>query len=247
MNSDAIVYPDLINDRRQHSRSEYLGLVVIDAQCRVKFSFWDGSQSAEPKSLVLDDEGALRPDVKARVATMIELFDSGDKNDRHIILLGQKHAVRLSPLFGVDEKLFGEDEKLFGEDEKLFGEGEKLFGEAEKLFAGGGNEKLFGLIVEADRDFNSISRAAGRFGLTKRQAQVLALVLEGSSAAEIAQVLSISEYTAQGYLKSLLSKTGSRNRAAMVAKVLNWNRESGSIKGGPLESRASETGTAGPS
>ena len=43
--------------------------------------------------------------------------------------------------------------------------------------------------------------------------------------AEIARALTISEYTAQGYLKSLLSKTGSRNRAAMVAKVLNWNKD----------------------
>ena len=175
-------------DRRRESNSDYLGLIVIDALCRVKFRFWGGSLSAQAKSLMLDEEGALLPEIRSRVASMIDQLVSGNSDERRTILLGEKHSVRLSPLFGTDEKAFG-------------------------------------LIVEADRDQNSISRAAARFSLTKRQAQVLALVLEGAGAAEIARALTISEYTAQGYLKSLLSKTGSRNRAAMVAKVLNWNKD----------------------
>jgi len=180
--------PDLIVDRRKESARDYLGLIVVDAACCVKFRFWEGSQSIHLKSIVLDDDGALQPEFKVRVARMIEQSISGERGDRRIILLGERHAVRFSPLHGTDEQVFG-------------------------------------LIVEAERESNSLARATGRFGLTKRQAQVLALVLEGSSAAEIAQVLMISEYTAQGYLKSLLSKTASRNRAAMVAKVLDWTRE----------------------
>jgi DNA-binding CsgD family transcriptional regulator len=51
---------------------------------------------------------------------------------------------------------------------------------------------------------------------------VLFHVLEGANAGEAAEALDISEYTAQGYIKTLLMKTESRNRAAMVAKVLDW-------------------------
>lgn len=192
-------------DRRRESSSDYLGLIVIDALCRVKFHFWDGGLSAHTKALMLDDDGSLRPDIRSRVASMIDELVSGNADERRIILLGEKHTIRLSPLFGSEEKAFG-------------------------------------IIVEADRDCNSISRAAGRFSLTKRQAQVLALVLEGAGAAEIARALTISEYTAQGYLKSLLSKTASRNRAAMVAKVLNWNQDGASrARTDEVPARAPET------
>ena len=53
---------------------------------------------------------------------------------------------------------------------------------------------------------------------------MLELLLGGASAGDVARSLVISEYTAQGYVKTLLEKTDSRNRAAMVAKVLNWKQ-----------------------
>ncbi|MEO6990200.1 MAG: LuxR C-terminal-related transcriptional regulator [Candidatus Baltobacteraceae bacterium] len=84
-------------------------------------------------------------------------------------------------------------------------------------------ETLFALIIEPDRNRDSISRAINRFKLTRRQTEVLVLVLHGASAGEIADLLSISEYTAQGYIKTLLSKTDSRNRPAMVGKILDWH------------------------
>ena len=83
---------------------------------------------------------------------------------------------------------------------------------------------LFALVMEADRDDGVMTRAASRFKLTKRQTEVLALVLGGASASDVARTLMISEYTAQGYVKCLLAKTDSRNRAAMVAKVLDWKQ-----------------------
>ncbi|MBD5657671.1 MAG: helix-turn-helix transcriptional regulator [Candidatus Eremiobacteraeota bacterium] len=90
--------------------------------------------------------------------------------------------------------------------------------------AGAGVEgTLFALVMEADRHDGTLARAASRYRLTRRQTEVLALVLEGASANDVAHSLVISEYTAQGYIKSLLAKTNSRNRAAMVARVLNWN------------------------
>jgi DNA-binding CsgD family transcriptional regulator len=88
---------------------------------------------------------------------------------------------------------------------------------------GGLEGTLFALVMEADRHDGTLERAASRYHLTRRQTEVLALVLEGASASDVAHSLVISEYTAQGYIKSLLAKTGSRNRAALVARVLNWN------------------------
>jgi FixJ family two-component response regulator len=54
--------------------------------------------------------------------------------------------------------------------------------------------------------------------------QILILVLEGANASEVAAALVISEHTVHGYFKRLLKKTRSRNRAAMVANVLEWTR-----------------------
>jgi len=85
------------------------------------------------------------------------------------------------------------------------------------------NENLFALVIETDRYEHPLTRAASRYGLTRRQIEVLLLVLEGANAGEVARALNIAEYTAQGHVKALLVKTGSRNRAAMAAKVLDWS------------------------
>jgi len=88
----------------------------------------------------------------------------------------------------------------------------------------GSEGTLFTLVMEEDPDAAAIARAASRFQLTRRQSEVLELLLGGASAGDVARSLVISEYTAQGYVKTLLEKTDSRNRAAMVAKVLNWKQ-----------------------
>ncbi len=86
----------------------------------------------------------------------------------------------------------------------------------------GTGDKMYALVIEADRNEDCIARAASRYRLTSRQIDVLLHVIEGANAGEVAAALQISEYTAQGYIKTLLMKTESRNRAAMVAKVLDW-------------------------
>ena len=85
-----------------------------------------------------------------------------------------------------------------------------------------GQEEFFALVLERDRNDGKMERAVSRFQLTRRQTEVLGLLLEGASASDVARKLVISEYTAQGYVKCLLTKTASRNRAEMVAKVLDW-------------------------
>jgi DNA-binding CsgD family transcriptional regulator len=83
-------------------------------------------------------------------------------------------------------------------------------------------EVLFAISVEHFRGGDSLSRATRKYQLTPREIEVLAMILEGASAAETANALKIAETTVQGYYKRLLSKTQSRNRPAMVANVLDW-------------------------
>lgn len=81
----------------------------------------------------------------------------------------------------------------------------------------------FAVSVEIFRGGDSLSRATRKYRLTPREIDVLAMILEGGSATEIAGALKIAETTVQGYYKRLLSKTQSRNRPAMVANVLDWD------------------------
>jgi DNA-binding CsgD family transcriptional regulator len=86
----------------------------------------------------------------------------------------------------------------------------------------GCDESLFAMTLESFRGSDSLSRAARKFQLTPREIDVLGMILEGSSATEMARALQLAETTVQGYFKRLLSKTQSRNRPAMVANVLGW-------------------------
>jgi DNA-binding NarL/FixJ family response regulator len=87
----------------------------------------------------------------------------------------------------------------------------------------GNDAHRYALFVEPSRRREDLHGAIERFRLTPRQAQVLALVLEGLSAKDIAAKLSIAETTVGDYFKQLLDRTNSRNRADMVARVLNWS------------------------
>ena len=81
---------------------------------------------------------------------------------------------------------------------------------------------LFALLLEPFRSRDAVRVAVRRYALTRREHEILMLILEGASAAEIGAALHISEHTVQGYFKRLLKKTDSRNRVAMVANVLDW-------------------------
>lgn len=77
--------------------------------------------------------------------------------------------------------------------------------------------------VEEHQRREDLAGAAIRFRLTRREVQVLELILGGHSAVQIAQRLEIAETTVADYFKNLQRKTGAKNRADMLAKVLGWD------------------------
>jgi len=85
---------------------------------------------------------------------------------------------------------------------------------------------LFVLTIESLRNRDELSDAVRRFSLTRREGEVLLLIMQGLNAAEIAEALYLAEGTVQSYYKRLLRKTNSRNRVAMVAAVLGWGATS---------------------
>ena len=59
------------------------------------------------------------------------------------------------------------------------------------------------------------------YGLTRRQQEVLALLVEGLSNVEIAERLVISRHTVRYYVSEILSKLGVANRAEAVGVAVN--------------------------
>lgn len=87
----------------------------------------------------------------------------------------------------------------------------------------GDTQSYMAVMIEQIRHRDSLSQAAKGYSLSPRETEVLSLILEGASAPEIASMLCLAESTVQSYFKHLLSKTNSRNRPSMVAKVLGWD------------------------
>jgi len=86
-----------------------------------------------------------------------------------------------------------------------------------------GDSRFFVLTIESLRNHDELSDAVRRFSLTRREGEVLLLIMQGLNAAEIADALYLAEGTVQSYYKRLLKKTNARNRVAMVAAVLGWD------------------------
>lgn len=86
--------------------------------------------------------------------------------------------------------------------------------------AGGGATPSYAILVERFALRDQMENVASRFGLSPRERQVLGLVVKGMRNEEIAQHLFISKSTAIFHVKQLLTKTSSRNRTEMVAKII---------------------------
>jgi DNA-binding CsgD family transcriptional regulator len=84
----------------------------------------------------------------------------------------------------------------------------------------GGPAPVYAVMVERFALRDQMETLANRYGLSPRERQVLALVVKGLRNEEIAQHLFISKSTAIFHVKQLLTKTSSRNRTEMVAKII---------------------------
>jgi DNA-binding CsgD family transcriptional regulator len=87
---------------------------------------------------------------------------------------------------------------------------------------GGPGGTFVGVAFERFATREALARSISSYHITRREADVLRLILDGLSSALIAGRLHISQATAQGHVKRLLAKTESKNRAHMAARVLGW-------------------------
>jgi len=82
---------------------------------------------------------------------------------------------------------------------------------------------FIGVRIERFQEPNSLTGAAGRFHISPREVQVLALLLDGNHLEQIAKQLHITSSTVQDHIKSMLDKTESGNRSELIARVLGWD------------------------
>lgn len=82
--------------------------------------------------------------------------------------------------------------------------------------------KMFAVAVERFVSQTMLRHAVKEFKLSAREVDVLLLALEGLTAAESAARLDLGISTVNDHLNHLLLKTRSRNKTAMIAKVLGW-------------------------
>jgi DNA-binding CsgD family transcriptional regulator len=76
------------------------------------------------------------------------------------------------------------------------------------------------VVIEAAPVSDIAELLMGAYGLTRRERQVLQLVIAGTPSSAIAAQLHISVNTVQDHLKSLFAKVGVRSRGQLVARVL---------------------------
>ncbi len=81
---------------------------------------------------------------------------------------------------------------------------------------------FYAILFEKEARREDLKEAVTRFSLTPREVEVLDLILDGMSAAEIAEDLHIAEVTVFDHFKHINNKTNARNRADMLAKIFNW-------------------------
>jgi DNA-binding NarL/FixJ family response regulator len=83
--------------------------------------------------------------------------------------------------------------------------------------------RAIAVTLERVRARRPLQSAAERFGLSEREVQVLELIMSGHDARSIARTLHIAESTVGEYFKHLYVKISAKNRADMVARVLEWS------------------------
>ncbi len=65
------------------------------------------------------------------------------------------------------------------------------------------------------------------YDLTRRERQLVALILDGLATKELAQTLFISPHTVQDHLKSIFAKTGARSRVELASRLTSRAHDAG--------------------
>jgi DNA-binding CsgD family transcriptional regulator len=84
----------------------------------------------------------------------------------------------------------------------------------------GATTSYYAVFVELRVRTDDLRDAPDRYGLTKRETEVLSLIIRGYRGSEIARMLCITLATVNDHFKSLRRKTGARSRSEMLIKVL---------------------------
>jgi len=84
----------------------------------------------------------------------------------------------------------------------------------------GAAHSYYAVFVELRVQLDNLRDAMDRYALTKREIEVLALIIRGNRGSEIARALCISPATVNDHFKSLRRKTGARSRSEMLIKIL---------------------------
>jgi DNA-binding NarL/FixJ family response regulator len=84
-----------------------------------------------------------------------------------------------------------------------------------------GRDEFYIVSIEHFARRDHLKQSTRRFALSKREREVLSLILLGNRASDIASELGISRATVSDHFTSLLRKTGSRNRSEMLAKLMD--------------------------
>jgi NarL family two-component system response regulator LiaR len=80
------------------------------------------------------------------------------------------------------------------------------------------------VLIQADRPDPALQQDVSEvYGLTPREREVLALMVEGLNNPEIAERLVVSRSTAKAHVSNILSKLGVSNRAEAIALALHHN------------------------
>jgi DNA-binding CsgD family transcriptional regulator len=77
------------------------------------------------------------------------------------------------------------------------------------------------IFVESSGHRNPIFEAAKTFGLTRRETEVLRLLVSGKSTSDISEALYVAVSTAGDHVKSIMRKSRCSSRVEIVTKVFN--------------------------
>ena len=74
-------------------------------------------------------------------------------------------------------------------------------------------------LAGSDAPMRDIAAIAERFGLTRRETEVLELVFRGLTVQQMADELVVSKSTVKFHVTNILRKTGSENRQKMIERL----------------------------